>query len=48
MEYKKKCFKKAVHFMKDSFEKFVEVHNELRFNVDEQQYDIRILNNKVA
>ena len=30
MEYKKNVLKKAVHFMKDSFEKSVKVHNELR------------------
>ena len=34
--------------MKDNFEKSVEVHNELRLNANEQQYDIKMLNNKVA
>ena len=46
MEYKetmRKIFSlKAVHLMKDNFEKSVEVHNELRFNIDEQQYEIKI------
>ena len=43
MEYKetmRKTFKKAVHLMKYNYEKSIEVHNDLRLNVDKQQSDI--------
>ena len=29
--------------MEDNYEKSFEVHNELRLNIDEQQYDIKTL-----
>ena len=48
MEYKltireRKKTLKTVHLMKDNYKKSIEVHNGLRLNVDEQQYDIKHL-----
>ena len=46
MEYKETMIKtftnkqKTVHLMKHSYEKSIEVHNELRLNVHEQQSGI--------
>ena len=45
MEYRltmrEKNVLKKIHLRKDNYEKSIEVHNELRLNVDEQQYDIK-------
>ena len=35
-----KTFTKIVHLMKHNYEKSIEVHNEVRVNVDEQQSGI--------
>ena len=48
MEYKETMRKKAIHPMKDHYKKSVEMHNEPRLKVDEQQYDIKIKNKKVV